>query len=333
MATVVGEALLSASVKLLLQKMVSSEFIDFFWSMKLDVALLEKLKITLLSLQAVLNDAEEKQITNPAVKEWLNMLQDAVFEAEDLFDEINTESLRCKVEAEYETQSAKVLKKLSSRFKRFNRKMNSKLQKLLERLEHLRNQNLGLKEGVSNSVWHGTPTSSVVGDESAIYGRDDDKKKLKEFLLAEDVSDCGRKIGVISIVGMGGLGKTTLAKILYNDHDVKQKFEVRGWAHISKDFDVVIVTKTILESVTSKRNDTDDLNILQVKLQQCLSNTKFLLVLDDIWYGNYVDCWNNLADIFSVGEIGSRIIITTRNERVAATMQTFLPIHKLEPLQ
>lgn len=88
MSTIVGEALISASVTLLLQKTVSSEFIDFFRNMKLDVALLEKLKITLLSLQAVLNDAEDKQITNPAVKEWLNLLQDAVLEAEDLFDSL-----------------------------------------------------------------------------------------------------------------------------------------------------------------------------------------------------------------------------------------------------
>ncbi|RHN65654.1 putative P-loop containing nucleoside triphosphate hydrolase, leucine-rich repeat domain, L [Medicago truncatula] len=334
MATIVVEALLSATLDLLLKKIVAEDFVDFIRSTKLDVALLEKLNVTLLSLQAVLHDAEEKQITNPAVKKWLDLLRDAVFEADDLFDEINTEALQRKVEGEDENQTAstKVLKKLSYRFKMFNRKINSKLQKLVGRLEHLSNQNLGLK-GVSSNVWHGTPTSSVVGDESAIYGRDDDKKKLKEFLLAEDVSDCGRKIGVISIVGMGGLGKTTLAKLLYNDHEVKEKFDLRGWAHISKDFDVVTVTKTILQSVTSKRNDTDDLNILQVQLQQSLRSKKFLLVLDDIWYGKYVDCWNNLIDIFSVGEMGSRIIITTRFESVAATMQTFLPVHKLEPPQ
>ncbi|GAU39698.1 hypothetical protein TSUD_321130 [Trifolium subterraneum] len=81
MATVVGQALLAASLEALVGKIVSGEFVDLFRSTKLDAALLEKMNITLLSLQAVLHDAEEKQIINPAVKQWLDMLRDAVFEA------------------------------------------------------------------------------------------------------------------------------------------------------------------------------------------------------------------------------------------------------------
>jgi translation initiation factor RLI1 len=69
---------------------------------------------------------------------------------------------------------------------------------------------------------HRTPTSSVV-DDSTIYGRDCDRKKLKDFLLSENGSDCGKEIGVISIVGMGGIGKTTLEKLLYNDSKLLYK--------------------------------------------------------------------------------------------------------------
>ncbi|MCH83219.1 CC-NBS-LRR resistance protein, partial [Trifolium medium] len=82
MATIVGQALLAASLEVLVEKIVSGEFVDLFRSTKLDVALLEKMNITLVSLQAVLHDAEEKQITNPAVKQWLNMMRDAVFEVD-----------------------------------------------------------------------------------------------------------------------------------------------------------------------------------------------------------------------------------------------------------
>ncbi|KAL1338121.1 hypothetical protein AAHE18_10G188200 [Arachis hypogaea] len=332
-AAIVGGALLSASVQVVLDKIISNEFLDFFRRRKLNVSLLGKMKMTLLSVQAVLNDAEEKQITNPAVKEWLNELTQAVFDAEDLLDEINTEALGCKVKARYQSPScsAKVRNVFSSRFGRSYGMINSKMQTLFERLEHFAQQIhiLQLKEGVSNSVWQGTPTSSVV-DESVIYGRDDERKKLREYFLSEDVGASGNKIGVISIVGMGGIGKTTLAKLLYNDNEVKDKFDLKAWACVSKDFDLFRVTKTVLESVTSKTTNTDNLNTLQVELQQRLWRKRFLLVLDDIRGTSYVD-WANLKDIFNAGEMGSTIIVTTRDENVAKAMQTF-PIFHLTSL-
>ncbi|XP_057457318.1 putative disease resistance RPP13-like protein 1 [Lotus japonicus] len=333
---VVGEAFLSASMEVLLERIVSQEFLFFFRSKQLDVSLLKKLKTTLLSLQAVLNDAEEKQITNPAVKEWLDELRDALYDADDLLDEVNTEALRCKLESGSQSKSQpfsdQVMNFLSSPFKRFSGVINSEVQDLCQRLELFSVQKdiLGLKEGVSGRVWHGTPTSSVV-DESAIYGRDDDKKILKDYLLSEGDHGCGSKIGVITMVGMGGLGKTTLAKLLYNDHEVEEKFDLKAWAYISKDFDVCRVTKSLLESVSSKPVVTNNLNIMQVELQQSLSNKRFLLVLDDMWDGSYDD-WNKLKAIFKSGEVGSKIIITTRDESVALAMQTFLPIHYLRSL-
>ncbi|QCD79240.1 hypothetical protein DEO72_LG1g2879 [Vigna unguiculata] len=92
----VGEALISACVEALIKRIASRQFRDFFSSRKLNISLLDELKTTLLALSAVLNDAEEKQITEPAVKEWLDELRDAVLDAEDLLDEINTHALRCK---------------------------------------------------------------------------------------------------------------------------------------------------------------------------------------------------------------------------------------------
>ncbi|BBN69416.1 NB-ARC domain-containing disease resistance protein [Prunus dulcis] len=90
-AALIGEALISASIEVLCDRVTSAEFIDLFQQKKLDETLLMNLKTTLLILFAVLNDAEEKQIVNPALKH-------AVFDAEDLLDEIDTEALRCKLE-------------------------------------------------------------------------------------------------------------------------------------------------------------------------------------------------------------------------------------------
>ncbi|XP_057740643.1 putative disease resistance RPP13-like protein 1 [Arachis stenosperma] len=133
-AAIMGGALLSAYVQVLLDKIISNEFLDFFRRRKLNVSLLEKMKATLLSDQAVLNHAEEKQITNFAVNEWLNELTQAIFDADDLLDEINTEALGCKVKARYQSPScsAKVRNVFASHFGRSYGMINSKSSSLVK---------------------------------------------------------------------------------------------------------------------------------------------------------------------------------------------------------
>ncbi|KAB2594930.1 disease resistance protein [Pyrus ussuriensis x Pyrus communis] len=102
----IGEAFLSASIRTLCDKISSGKLMDFFRRKRLDHSLLEKLKLTFLALDAVLDDAEEKQIEKPRVKKWLDELKHAVFDAEDLLAEIDAEALQSKVEAEeYQTKT------------------------------------------------------------------------------------------------------------------------------------------------------------------------------------------------------------------------------------
>ncbi|XP_021812980.1 putative disease resistance RPP13-like protein 1 [Prunus avium] len=326
----VGEAILSASVQVLFDKIGSSEFVDLFRRKKLDESLVKKLEITLLSLNAVLNDAEEKQFLNSYVKKWLDELQDAVFDADDLLDEINAEVLRCKVEAESQTVTNKVWNFLPTYLNQNYQGMNGRIHKLLERLEHLAKQKdfLGLREGVVGmKISQRTPTTSLV-DESCVYGRDGDKEKLMKLLLSDDASN--KDVSVVTIVGMGGVGKTTLAQLLYNDDKVKEHFNLRTWAYVSEAFDVTRVTKTLLESVSSEAYDNKDLSFLQVELGQQIKGKKFLFVLDDLWNEKYQDL-SLLQRPFASGARGSWVIVTTRNESVAGRMHP-VPIHFLEQL-
>nr|POE65417.1 putative disease resistance rpp13-like protein 1 [Quercus suber] len=96
----VGKALLSATLKVLFDKMTSQEVVNFIRGRKVPATLLTELKTSCLALSKVLNDAEEREITDTTVKEWLDELKDAVYHTEDLLDEIATEALRCQVEAD-----------------------------------------------------------------------------------------------------------------------------------------------------------------------------------------------------------------------------------------
>lgn len=70
----VGEAFLSSAVEVLLDRIISHDFVDLFCSKKLNILLLKRYRTTLISFEIMLNDAEEKQITNPTIKEWLDEL-------------------------------------------------------------------------------------------------------------------------------------------------------------------------------------------------------------------------------------------------------------------
>ncbi|XP_018820342.2 putative disease resistance RPP13-like protein 1 [Juglans regia] len=131
---------------------------------------------------------------------------------------------------------------------------------------------------------------------------------------------------------MGGLGKSTLAQLVYNDKKVQKHFDLVAWVCVSEEFDMFKLTKTILEAVApSSTSNIQDPNQLQLQLKEKLMGKKFLLVLDDVWNRNYTEC-EILSNPFKSGAQGSRIILTTRDVDVASAMRAF-EIHHLKELQ
>ncbi|CAN6558907.1 unnamed protein product [Malus baccata var. baccata] len=349
----VGEALLSGSIQVLCKKIASGEFVDFFRARRLNHSLMDKLKVTLNTLQAVLNDAEEKQIVNPAVGVWLNDLKDAVFYAEDLVDEIDNEAQRHKVKDQ--TKKTQVLNFLSTSRNPFNYKgMNGRIDELFQRLEHLGEQRnrLGLREDIGRMVSQRTPTTSVVEEGFCLYGRDTDKEKLKTLLLLSD-NESSSNFAVVPIVGMGGVGKTALTQLLYNDEQVKEHFDIHAWVCVSEQYDALRVIKTLIEQITEKScdisdmnsleirltepvrreqvRDISDMNTLEIRLREQVRGKTFLFVLDDLWNESYDD-WGRLRTLFTYGAKGSKVIVTTRSRLVASIVHNTISIHDLEKL-
>ncbi|KAG4109067.1 hypothetical protein GLYMA_U031205v4 [Glycine max] len=311
-AAVVGGAFLSAFLDVVFDRLASPEFVNLIHGKKLSKKLLQKLETILRVVRAVLDDAEKKQIEDSNVKHWLNDLKDAVYQADDLLDEVSTK--------------AATQKHVSNLFFRFsNRKLVSKLEDIVERLESVLRfkESFDLKDiAVENVSWKAPSTS--LEDGSYIYGRDKDKEAIIKLLL-EDNSH-GKEVSVIPIVGMGGVGKTTLAQLVYNDENLNQIFDFKAWVCVSEEFNILKVTKTIAEAVTREPCKLNDMNLLHLDLMDKLKDKKFLIVLDDVWTEDYVN-WGLLKKPFQCGIRGSKILLTTRNENTAFVVQTVQPYH------
>lgn len=159
-------------------------------------------------------------------------------------------------------------------------------------------------------------TSSFVL-ESDIIGREDDKKEIIHLLRQPHGN---QNVSLVAIVGIGGLGKTTLAQLVYNDGEVQNLFEVSMWVCVSENFDVKTIVKNMAESLTnSKIDDKLSLENLQIILCKNLNGKRFFLILDDIWNESF-EKWAQLRTYLMCGAQGTKVLVTTRSKTVAQTM-------------
>ncbi|CAL5382969.1 unnamed protein product [Camellia sinensis] len=315
----VAEIFLSAFIKLLFEKMSS------FASSKLpsfegiDTQLTNWTNM-LSQIEALLFDAEEKQMKDRAVNLWLDDIQDLAYDLDDLVDEFAAEALQHKLKAKPPQASSSKVWNLITHFKprdvMFNIKMKSKIEEINTRLHNSFQQCLKLNlvkivgPPTPTKTWQRPDSTSII-DDPRVYGREHDQSRIIELLVKGDVSNHSN-VGIIPIVGMGGIGKTTLAQMVYNDETVKKHFDLQAWVCVSDEFNIMRITKLILESVTTQTCNFNGLDQVQVQLQKALAGRKFLIVLDDVWNKKY-------------------IVVTTRNRDVARTMGG-VELHDIEVL-
>ncbi|XVE91610.1 hypothetical protein REPUB_Repub01dG0025000 [Reevesia pubescens] len=321
-----ADALVSALANTILENLNSSfmKEIGLVWGLKTEF---ENLESTLTTIQAVLQDAEEKQWKSEAVKNWLGKLKHVVYNLEDVLEEFQTEAVRRTLHKDVRTQVSTFFSLQNPLLFRLN--MARQFKNVREKLDAIAEERtkFHLREGVTEveiQRKEDRETSSLV-TESEVYGRKNEKEMIIRMLL-ENVSDSD-DLSVHAICGMGGLGKTTMAQLVYNDENVRKAFDLRAWVCISDDFDIKKLTKAIVESIGGKSCKIQELDPLQRQLEEKLVGKRFLLVLDDVW-NEYHDKWDRLKEAIRRGAKGSTVIVTTRIEKVALMMAT-VPVYRL----
>ncbi|XP_057441573.1 putative disease resistance protein RGA3 [Lotus japonicus] len=280
----------------------------------------EKLSHTLELIKAVVEDAEKKEITNKSIKVWLQQLKDAVYILDDILDECSIESLRLKGLSSLKPKNIKFRYEIGNRLKEIARRFDE--------IADCKNK-FALQEGVrerSTEVAEWRQTSSFI-PQPKLYGREDDKKKIVQFLLSQArESDF---LSIYPIVGLGGMGKTTLAQMVYNDDQVTSNFDIKVWICVSENFSVQRILCSIIESITKAKHDCLNLDVTERKVQELLQGKRYFLVLDDVWrkdeeikFGLNQDKWNKLKCLLSCASKGASILVSTRDMEVATIMGT-----------
>ncbi|XP_051219893.1 disease resistance protein RGA2-like [Lolium perenne] len=162
--------------------------------------------------------------------------------------------------------------------------------------------------------------------ERKVYGRDAERDRIIELLINRGSND----LNVLPVVGIGGVGKTTLARYVYSDERVSGHFELQMWVCVSTDFSERRITLEILEHVCKDRREYENIsnfNVLQEILLKYIGNQRFLLVLDDVWEDRDRRGWDELLAPLRRSQVtGCMILATTRRKSVAKLLGTMTEV-------
>ncbi|KAK2653913.1 hypothetical protein Ddye_013769 [Dipteronia dyeriana] len=277
----------------------------------------EWLRDELRRMQCFLKDAEAKQEEDQRVHNWVTEIRNAAYDAEDIVD-----TFILKIESR---RRHGFIKRYAHIFKELLilRKVGKEIEAFRARISDISKscETYGIKSirektsSISRERLRQLRRSSPRGVDKDIVGMKKDVTQLVARLLKKE-----NHLTVISLVGMGVIGKTTLAKKVFNHSDVRCHFDCLAWIYVSQEYrlkdllfgiikEVIRPTKELLEMMDNLQEEE-----LEKMLYEHLQEKHYLVVLDDIWT---TEAWDLLKRAFPDMDNGSKVMLTTRNRDVA----------------
>ncbi|KAM3206946.1 hypothetical protein ACQJBY_062240 [Aegilops geniculata] len=306
-AAVVGGMVASGVIKVVI-KQIGSAIVGKIKLHKNLTKDLEKMKMTLESVEAALIDAERRSITDSSALLWVNRLKAAMYDISDMLDDF-----------ESDTQSSRfgaLRKKISMPDKM--KEMQKRLQKITE--DH---QNYRLPPDTRTNEQQLPDIRENAGTmvEAEIIGRTEEKLEI----LAQLSGSTTEQTTFVPIWGFGGIGKSTLARSVYNHPEFEKHSRV--WVYVSQIFDLKKNGNTIISQLSRQQSQPIlDLHSINIRLQELLAEKKnVLIILDDLWE----KCPSQLEELKSMLKQGNgckvMVVVTTRDERIANEIGTVQP--------
>ncbi|CDP06250.1 unnamed protein product [Coffea canephora] len=282
----------------------------------------------------------------PTLQQWIKQVRDAAYDTEDILDDFVARFARHRATGFYGT-----VRRIFSSIKnlRARHRVASEIQSIKSRIKSISegHQRYRSEYGISapasnslsavnNTAWRYSRDDALLVEEAKLVGIDQPKKHLISQLLQGD----DYQLKVVSVVGMGGLGKTTLVKRVHEDPEVRRHFPVRAWVTVSQTCDFQYLLKDLIRQLHEEGQkpvpqSIESMTTTELKkfikdfLQQA---GRYAIVFDDVWD---MEFWNTIK--FALPESsdgGNRVMLTTRKADVASAscIESLGFVYRMDPL-
>uniref|UniRef100_A0A7N0UW39 Uncharacterized protein n=1 Tax=Kalanchoe fedtschenkoi TaxID=63787 RepID=A0A7N0UW39_KALFE len=322
-----AEAVLVAAILPKFIALLESE-VNLHQNMRKDLL---SIKDELENMKAFLNIEQDATTRSHLLDEvWVKQVRRIALECENIVDEFMLHFAR-----DHHNGSCTCFASVAHSFKNLvaHRDMTSRIKDVISRFKKVRESNQKYRTYrafSSKKPSEYNPQHDALFHNDNLVGTEKHKRQLIDMLVSSD-----KPLKVVSVYGMGGVGKTSLVKNIYSDEEVKAKFKIRAWITVSQTFETCTILKNLIRQLHMMQHESQDLGIkrwlemrqeidklmdhinlidLQELARNMISTKRYLIVLDDIWS---TDAWHALKNTFSDSSCGSRLLISTRNKDIA----------------